>query len=72
MLNMQVIVSIYEFENRKKIFSEVDSRYKFMTTYIAANTRTNESDFNAAFYLHDIASLDPVNVRTREVPISCR
>ena len=54
MLKMR-IVSIYEFENRRKIFPEVDSRYKFILL-TAANT-TPQSDFEAAFYLHDIASL---------------
>ena len=54
MLKMR-IVSIYGFENRRKIFPEVDSRYKFIL--LTASNTTPQSDFEAAFYLHDVASL---------------
>ena len=55
MLGMK-IASIYEFENRRKIFPEVDSRYKFVLL-TASNTEPAPS-FKSAFYLHDIAALD--------------
>ncbi len=55
LLGMQ-ITSIYEFENRRKIFPEVDSRYKFVLLTIAS--AKPESKFDAAFYLYDIAALD--------------
>ena len=55
MLGMK-IASIYEFENRRKIFPEVHASYKFVLL-TATNTKP-ELSFKAAFYLHDIASLD--------------
>ena len=54
MLKMR-IVSIYGFENRRKIFPEVHASYKFVLL-TASNTKP-APNFNAAFYLHDIASL---------------
>ena len=55
LLNMR-IVSIYEFENRQKIFPDVDSRYKFVLL-TSSNSKT-ALKFDAAFYLHNITSLD--------------
>jgi len=49
------ILSIYEFENRGKIFPEVDSRYKFVL--LIASNKQPTPEFKAAFYLHDIKSL---------------
>ena len=50
------IISIYEFENKRNIFPEVDSRYKFVLLTVAS--AKPKSEFDAAFYLHDIAALD--------------
>lgn len=61
------IISIYEFENRRRIFPEVDSRYKFvLLTVASAKPRPT---FHAAFYLHDVASLDGKAEREKFLPM---
>ena len=55
LLNMR-IVSIYEFENRRRLFPEVHASYKFVLLTVS-NTNPS-SGFDAAFYLHHITSLD--------------
>lgn len=54
LLNMQ-IMSLYVFENKKKLFSKVHSSYKFVLL-TAVNSKPS-SNFKAAFNLHDIKSL---------------
>ena len=50
MLGMRII-SMYEFENRKKIFSAVDSRFKFVLLTLQ---KVKPADtFHAIFYQHD-------------------
>ena len=55
MLGMRII-SMYEFENRKKIFPEVHRSYKFVLLILAKDLPRKA--FNAAFYLHDISFLE--------------
>lgn len=50
------IRAMFEFENRKKIFPDIDSRYKFVLL-VFDKTAPTES-FPAAFYLHEIESLE--------------
>ena len=55
MLGMKM-VSMYEFENRKRVFPEVHASYKFVL--LTSSNSKSAPNFRAAFYLHDIASLD--------------
>ncbi len=48
------LVSLFDFENRKRIFSEVDSRLKFALVTLARE-HTELAEF--AFFLHDVADL---------------
>jgi hypothetical protein len=50
------IRAMYEFENRKRIFPAIDSRYKFVLL-VADKTQPTNS-FPAAFYLHDMTALE--------------
>ena len=61
------IVSIYEFENRRRIFPEVDSRYKFVL--LTVTHAKPKPKFDAAFYLHDVASLDGKTEREKFLPM---
>lgn len=55
LLNMR-IKSIYEFENRRRIFPEVHASYKFVLLTVT-NAKPRHV-FHAAFYLRDVTSLD--------------
>lgn len=64
------IRTVYEFENSEGIFQDVHRSYKFVLL-IADNRKQSES-FPAAFYLHDVKSLDGNSELDKfmEVPIS--
>ena len=49
------ILSMYMFENRKNIFQNVDSRYRFLLLTLQNNT--GKDKFPAGFYLHHLDSL---------------
>ena len=49
------ILSMYMFENRKNIFKNVDSRYRFLLLTIQNNT--GKDKFQVGFYLHYLDSL---------------
>lgn len=54
------IVSLYDFENRKPFFDDVDRRYKFCLLSLAGSSlRTPEARY--AFFLLDTTDLDDVN-----------
>lgn len=55
LLDMRII-SIYEFENKRRIFPEVHASYKFVLLTVARTK--SKPKFDVAFYLHDVASLD--------------
>ncbi len=50
------IVSLYEFENKKGVFPDIDSRMKFVLL-VWEKAHPTQS-FSAAFYLHDAGALD--------------
>lgn len=47
--------SLYDFENRKKIFPTVDSRFKFSLLTIGDKSQTRKTQFG--FFLHDVLDL---------------
>ena len=49
------IISLYEFENKMKIF-DIHSSYKFVLLTLQNNLPAHE--FSAAFYLHDVNALN--------------
>ena len=55
MLDKNHITSLYVFENKEGIFSNVDSRYRFALLTVRNGGRTGQ--FPAGFFLHDMASL---------------
>ncbi|WP_236700287.1 Eco57I restriction-modification methylase domain-containing protein [Allosalinactinospora lopnorensis] len=60
----RVLATVYDFENRKKVFADVDSRMKFTLLTIAGRGITIErADF--AFFLHDTGELSNVDKRFR-------
>ena len=59
---------LYEFENKKGIFPDIDTRSKFV---LLVFDRSNKSEsFPAAFYLQDIASLEGKGEKEKFVTIS--
>ena len=61
------IVSIYEFENRRRIFPEVHASYKFVLLIVTH--AKPKPKFDAAFYLHDVASLDGKTEHEKFLPM---
>ncbi len=59
---------LYEFENKKGIFPDIDTRYKFVLL-VFDKSKKSES-IPAAFYLHDIASLEGKGEKEKFVTIS--
>jgi type I restriction-modification system DNA methylase subunit len=49
------LVSLFDFENRKKLFPEVDSRMKFSLITIGEGDTNRKTQF--AFFLHDVLDL---------------
>jgi hypothetical protein len=58
----------YEFENANGIFPDIDRRYKFVL--LVVDNGASEKEFNAAFYLHDVAALDSKIESTKFVRMS--
>lgn len=55
------LVSLYDFENRKKIFPNVDSRFKFSLVTVGATDQEREASFS--FFVLDVLDLnDPRRV----------
>ncbi len=50
------ITLLYEFENKKGIFPDIDTRYKFVLLVFDKSKKSDS--IPAAFYLHDIGSLE--------------
>ena len=55
------IVSFFDFENRRKLFSDVDSRLKFAIITLASEQRSEPSEF--AFFLYHTTDLADENRR---------
>lgn len=57
---------LYDFENRRKIFPDVDGRFKFCTLLFGgADVKSKTIDF--AFFLH---SMDDLSEKKRHIPLS--
>ncbi|HOW24509.1 MAG TPA: N-6 DNA methylase [Bacteroidales bacterium] len=52
------LVSLYDFENRKKIFPDVDSRYKFCLITISGTSLSKGQKAQFGFFLHDVLDLN--------------
>ncbi len=60
------LVCLYDFENRKKLFADVDSRFKFSAlVFGGAHVRVPAADF--VFFAHDMDDLKP---RSRHIALS--
>jgi len=66
LIESQLLVSLYDFENRRKIFADVDGRFKFCTLVMGGSaTRQDVADF--AFFAH---SMDDLKDQDRHIPLS--
>jgi hypothetical protein len=52
------LVSLYDFENREKIFPSVDSRMKFSLLTVAGSGRGNAAPARFVFFAHKVSDLD--------------
>ncbi|MBI3839782.1 MAG: N-6 DNA methylase [Planctomycetia bacterium] len=60
LIESQALVGLYDFENRRKIFADVDGRFKFCTLVFGGSAmRTKSVDF--AFFAHAMADLKDKN-----------
>jgi hypothetical protein len=56
LMESQALVLLYDFENRKRVFPDVDGRFKFCTlVFGGASRRRREPDF--AFFAHEMEDL---------------
>ena len=51
------LAALFDFENKKVFFPDIDSRFKFCT-YVAGGKNRNFDRTDMAFFLHDVAELD--------------
>ena len=63
----QVLVSLFDFENRQKVFPGIDSRIKFCLLTIGGEGQRN-SAAEFAFFLHRVEQLDDDNSRFQMLP----
>lgn len=64
----QRLVSLYDFENRNKVFEDVDGRFKFSALVFGGETNKTEcADF--VFFAHSVEDTAEIN-RQRHMPLS--
>lgn len=51
------LAGLFDFENKRVFFPDIDSRFKFCT-YVAGGKNRNFDHTDMAFFLHDVAELD--------------
>ena len=62
------LVSLYDFENRKKVFEDVDGRFKFSAIVFGGGaTKTERADF--VFFAHGVDDTADVN-KQRHIPLT--
>jgi hypothetical protein len=68
LMDRKVLVSLYDFENRKKIFEDVDGRFKFSAIVFQGNSlKTQQADF--VFFAHDVDEVAETN-RNRHIALT--
>ena len=70
MIDRQSLVSLYDFENRKKFFN-IDSRMKFSLLTLTGDTRPAQ-EVHLLFFAHDISDLDDTRRRFTLSPADFR
>jgi hypothetical protein len=58
LMDSESLVSLYDFENRKKIFPAIDSRIKFCLLTVAGAAHEHDTGAEFAFFLHSTKDLD--------------
>jgi hypothetical protein len=60
LMDSQALIKLYDFENRQRIFPDVDGRFKFcVLVFGGAEVRTPQADF--VFFAHSMNDLKPKN-----------
>lgn len=68
LIQQESLIGLYDFENRKKVFPDVDGRFKFCTLVLGGSeTRAAKADF--VFFAHD---LDDVRDKKRHIALSAK
>ena len=62
------LASLYDFENREKLFPEIDSRIKFCLFTLSGRGRPVKGGAELAFFCHDASDLDDPERRFRLSP----
>jgi len=68
LVNSQTLSGLYDFENRKKIFPDVDGRYKFSVLLFGGSQNKCKSA-NFVFFAHKMPDLDD---KKRQIELSAR
>lgn len=68
LMESKALISLHDFENRKKIFPDVDNRFKFCTlVFSGGEERHASADF--VFFAHSMRDLEQ---RRRHIPLSAK
>ncbi|MGD9688157.1 MAG: DNA methyltransferase [Phycisphaerales bacterium] len=60
LMDRKALVSLYDFENRNKVFEDVDGRFKFSAiVFHGGDFKTEQADF--VFFAHDVAEVAELN-----------
>ena len=66
LMQSQSLISLFDFENRRKIFADVDGRFKFCTLFFGGAEQKHE-DVDFAFFLH---AMDDLEEQDRRIALS--
>lgn len=68
LMDAKRLVSLYDFENRNKLFEDVDGRFKFSALVFGGEARkTERADF--VFFAHGVEETDEIN-KQRHIPLT--
>lgn len=68
LMDRKALVSLYDFENRNKVFEDVDGRFKFSAiVFSGGDLKTEQADF--VFFAHDVEDVAEVN-KQRHIPLT--
>lgn len=60
LMDRKALVSLYDFENRKKVFEDVDGRFKF-TALVFGGSEVSVDQADFVFFAHDVEEVSEIN-----------
>lgn len=68
LMDRRALVSLYDFENRKKVFEDVDGRFKF-TALVFGGSEVSVDQADFVFFAHDVEDVAEIN-RSRHLALT--